>query len=602
MTKLRTIWWWCLMTLSITGIAFAQGDTCPTLVLEALDSVDLNCTSVGRNEACYGHAMLDANVVGDVSFETVGDIGAVADIQSLSLSALDLDTEQWGVALLQLQANIPNSLPGQNVTFIAYGNTSIENDTIDKAERDLSALLPEGVVDRPQVPVTPTTGQPLNVRSGPATTFAVIERLNAGDVVEAVGRTAEGAWLQIVLANGADGWVSNEFVSPSGDLEILPPATVDSNIVRDAVIEIGESVVGSLNDEDDEIVYTFVAEVGTTVGMEMNALDGDLDPVLRLLDAEGNVLAENDDFAGLNAAINAFVIPQSGAYTIVATRLLPSASTGQFQLSLGLNEGLNYFAPMQAFYFTSGIGAAECNEVPDDGIVMRTPSGVGEVRFLINEVVVELGSTIIARSNEGEMFLGVLEGRMRVEAFGVAQFVPAGFAVRVPMGERAASGPPSTPEVLDPSTVTNLDIIVGLLPDDDDIAEDSPLITPPDPNIDVARIGDLLVTLTWDNNADMDLFLTEPTGTTLSYRNPSSPTGAALNMDINEDCDQDSAPYVETITWPNGQARLGTYEILVSEYSLCGDGAANWTLTVEADGIVILEESGSGEASFNFQR
>ena len=41
------------------------------------------------------------------------------------------------------------------------------------------------------------------------------------------------------------------------------------------------------------------------------------------------------------------------------------------------------YGPMQAFYFTSGIGDAQCNEAPDSGMLIQTPQGVGLVNFRI---------------------------------------------------------------------------------------------------------------------------------------------------------------------------------------------------------------------------
>src|SRR5205823_6231693 len=39
----------------------------------------------------------------------------------------DVQAGTWGLSLLKLQANLPDSLPGQNITFLVYGDTSIEN-------------------------------------------------------------------------------------------------------------------------------------------------------------------------------------------------------------------------------------------------------------------------------------------------------------------------------------------------------------------------------------------------------------------------------------------------------------------------------------------
>jgi hypothetical protein len=65
----------------------------------------------------------------------------------------------------------------------------------------------------------------------------------------------------------------------------------------------------------------------------MMAESGDLDPLLRLRDASGNVLAENDDAAdsslGLNAQLLQVALPADGPYTVEAVRF---AGTGRYRL------------------------------------------------------------------------------------------------------------------------------------------------------------------------------------------------------------------------------------------------------------------------------
>lgn len=119
--------------LAVTAIVIAQDDdTCPVIVQEALDAIDLACADTGRNEACYGNVSINAIPREDVEadtfiFEQQGDVVPVSTIQTLQLAPLDRETGAWGVALLRLQANIPDSLPGQNVTFLAFGDVEIES-------------------------------------------------------------------------------------------------------------------------------------------------------------------------------------------------------------------------------------------------------------------------------------------------------------------------------------------------------------------------------------------------------------------------------------------------------------------------------------------
>lgn len=114
------------MILSIS-IAVAQ-DACPTLVAEALEATDSACSGIGRNEACYGNLQITAELADpSLSFEQKGDIVELTEIERLTLSPYIEESTAWGVALMNVQANIPDTLPGQGVMFLLFGDVDITN-------------------------------------------------------------------------------------------------------------------------------------------------------------------------------------------------------------------------------------------------------------------------------------------------------------------------------------------------------------------------------------------------------------------------------------------------------------------------------------------
>lgn len=118
-----------ILSLLSVGFAFAQ-ETCPDVIQKALSTLHTNCFLTERNQACYGNIALKAvpqSGVTQFKFDTIGDIADVADIRSLDLAPLDEAVQQWGLVMMRLQANIPDTLPGQNVTFLLFGDVSIEN-------------------------------------------------------------------------------------------------------------------------------------------------------------------------------------------------------------------------------------------------------------------------------------------------------------------------------------------------------------------------------------------------------------------------------------------------------------------------------------------
>jgi len=84
--------------------------------------------------------------------------------------------------------------------------------------------------------------------------------------------------------------------------------------------------------------YEFEASAGDIVGVEMFATEEDLDPLLLLEDAAGNIIAENDDDLETNAYIRNFEIPADGTYFITATRFdeAEGDTTGSYLLRLEL--------------------------------------------------------------------------------------------------------------------------------------------------------------------------------------------------------------------------------------------------------------------------
>jgi hypothetical protein len=96
-------------------------------------------------------------------------------------------------------------------------------------------------------------------------------------------------------------------------------------------ISYDETARGEITNQTYRIDYTFEAQRDDIVTIAMTALDESLDPFLVLLNPEGQEVASNDDADDTrNSRIDAFLIPESGTYTIVASR---------FSGDLGSTEG-----------------------------------------------------------------------------------------------------------------------------------------------------------------------------------------------------------------------------------------------------------------------
>lgn len=102
-------------------------------------------------------------------------------------------------------------------------------------------------------------------------------------------------------------------------------------------IAYDDTVSGNISDAMYRIEFTFEGEAGDLVTISMDHTQGDLDPLLLLVNENGNTLIQDDDGGGdRNARISGFSLPRSGTYTIVATRFQQNlgTTTGRFDLTL----------------------------------------------------------------------------------------------------------------------------------------------------------------------------------------------------------------------------------------------------------------------------
>jgi hypothetical protein len=94
-----------------------------------MEVIDLICRDTGRNEVCYGNLEIDVDTRNNtpVDFDAQGDIVPLALVDSLTLSPLNEATGEWGVALMQVQADLPDTVPGQNVAVLIFGDVQVRD-------------------------------------------------------------------------------------------------------------------------------------------------------------------------------------------------------------------------------------------------------------------------------------------------------------------------------------------------------------------------------------------------------------------------------------------------------------------------------------------
>lgn len=230
----------CLLSVAIIA---AQAN-CEALLTDALLAVEENCGTTGRNEACYGYDQVEASfltTIEDSIFAQPTDKAPVAEIETIRTAPLSVDNGTWGVAIMNLQANLPNTLPGQNVTFVLMGDVEVEN-----------AVDPETAFDpNDGMEVTIASSAGANIRSGPGFNFNVLGGAGDGETVLADGLSDDGEWLRIAYRE-RPAWISLSVIEDASAVADLPTLTSDLQTPMQAIYlrtGIGQPECGEAPDD-----------------------------------------------------------------------------------------------------------------------------------------------------------------------------------------------------------------------------------------------------------------------------------------------------------------------------------------------------------------
>ncbi len=102
-------------------------------------------------------------------------------------------------------------------------------------------------------------------------------------------------------------------------------------------IDLGSAITGSLNDGAPRSVYAFDGMRGDVLRIGLSVTSGDLDPVLMLATAGGEIIARRDDSLGSrDLRLESVRLPQSDRYVIVIGRFGYTLGTtsGEYALSI----------------------------------------------------------------------------------------------------------------------------------------------------------------------------------------------------------------------------------------------------------------------------
>jgi hypothetical protein len=120
----------CGVVLAACGTNTVPTNTPPAGESPA-DIAARNCAAMGVNQICYGYGTVSATTARDgVQFSAPGNTVNIADLASVTTSAFNAGTGDYGIVMIRAAMDLPadQATSGQNaVTFIVYGGTTLES-------------------------------------------------------------------------------------------------------------------------------------------------------------------------------------------------------------------------------------------------------------------------------------------------------------------------------------------------------------------------------------------------------------------------------------------------------------------------------------------
>ena len=191
-------------------VVYVQSVDCPVEIDVVLDTANEICFGTGRNQVCYGNndvTLMPYDEV-DVEFDTPGDMAELNMIRTLSLSALDAESGQWGIAVMRLLANL-DPTQSEDVTVLLFGDVEIE-DASDNVQTQLIVATSYA-----------------NLRRLPKSDSPVMNSVAPRDTVKVTGRLEDNSWVRVVNPQtNIIGWMIPSLL---GDIDFDSLSVVDAN-------------------------------------------------------------------------------------------------------------------------------------------------------------------------------------------------------------------------------------------------------------------------------------------------------------------------------------------------------------------------------------
>jgi len=321
----------------------AQVTSCPALVEQALVTVGDNCANLDRNSACYGYNQVDATFTEEFPedyFSSPSDRAGLISLDTLVTTPMDLINDRWGVAVMNIQANLPNTIPGQGVIMMLVGDAEVRNG------------VPADDANEINDPLSTATLQETPVFSSASTSADQITTIPANEIVLVDGFNSTRTWLRMVN-DGTIGWIESSHVARLAAMDNLPIVGASHPTPMQAFY-LSTGIGQSECSEADSMIAVQSPE-HITVDLTVNGVDIRVGSLVTFQNLDQNILNLTVHRGGvttifgntINAGQSAFAVvnpdPEQGE-TIIAWGDPVPASENDLQLGKTAQMGINQVA------------------------------------------------------------------------------------------------------------------------------------------------------------------------------------------------------------------------------------------------------------------
>lgn len=169
--------------------------TCASIVEQAFEDVGTNCANQEINTVCYGYPDVQAEFIEDSEsiLEEASERASVLDLVSIATSPLNVQDEEYGIAVFRTQANLPtSSIDEEAVIMVAMGDVMVTN-TVDED----NLVIPEVVV------AVEIDSDEASLLSFPPNwgvrTSEEVATTEAGTSFDADAISSDGQWLRVAF-------------------------------------------------------------------------------------------------------------------------------------------------------------------------------------------------------------------------------------------------------------------------------------------------------------------------------------------------------------------------------------------------------------------